>query len=323
MHDGAEDHLDIHCTTSRLPKARVETLHALSAEDYDMYYEMVSNAPICLHTEVFNTYGETLSNPELLVNYGFILDVNDNDHLNWDFESVYRSSAHRTRLSFTVPALEALWTFLVRDIERTPLIEKFSESNLVYYDAKSSGGTLCVNSDGKISYQLWVLLALLCFPDTGLEITVGGSDDTTSLLDALNLLFEFQLYQERSLESLGDGDVSDDSSRSSALIRVARSVIELCTSRRVILTGARKMSGEQALHEIFDASYFYYTMISWSSFAHGCIKELPKDKRRTRYALTILMSELSLLDSCSSGWEEILTMISREGPSEAPPPWME
>ena len=317
MHDGGEHHLDIHCTTSRLPKARFEILQASSTEDYDMCYEMVSNTPIVPHTEVFNTYGETLSNPELLVNYGFILDVNDNDRLNWDFESVYRSLAHSTCFSFTVSALKTLWTFLVRDIVRTPLIEKFSESNLVYCDAESSGGTLCVNGDGKISYQLWVLLALSCFPETRLGITAGGSDDTASLLDALNVLFEFQLYQERFLESLGDEDISDDFSRSTALIRVARSVIELCNSRRALLTGARQKSGEQALHEIFDASYSYYSM---TSFAHSCIKELPEDKLSARYALTILMGELSLLDSCSSGWQEILSGYNA---TEAPPSWAE
>ena len=138
-------------------------------------------------------------------------------------------------------------------------------------------------------------------------MTAGGSDDTTALLDALNLLLEFQLYQERSLESLGDGGISDGSSRSTALIRVARSVIELCNSRRVTLTGGRKKSGEKALDEIFDASCFHFSITGWSSFAHSWIKELPEDKLSARYALTILMGELSLLDSCSSRWQDIMT----------------
>ena len=62
------------------------------------------------------------------------------------------------------------------------------------------------------------------------------------------------------------------------------------------------------------------SIIGWPSFAHGFIKGLPEDGRRATYALTILMGELSLLDSCSSGWEEILT---GHGAAESPPPWAE
>ena len=42
---------------------------------------MVVNAAIMPGEEVFNTYGAKLTNAELLVRYGFILDANDNDKI--------------------------------------------------------------------------------------------------------------------------------------------------------------------------------------------------------------------------------------------------
>ncbi|KAK0454087.1 SET domain-containing protein [Desarmillaria tabescens] len=58
------------------------------SEDLEDHFEMVSNTHIPAHGEVFNTYGETLSNAQLLLRYGFILDVNDNDQVIWDVEEL-------------------------------------------------------------------------------------------------------------------------------------------------------------------------------------------------------------------------------------------
>lgn len=44
-----------------------------SEEDEDDGVEMVTNAVIHPSHEVFNTYGETVSNYELLINFGFQL----------------------------------------------------------------------------------------------------------------------------------------------------------------------------------------------------------------------------------------------------------
>lgn len=46
--------------------------------------EMVTNAPVIPFGEVWNTYGETLTNAQLLVRYGFLLDSNENDIIAWD-----------------------------------------------------------------------------------------------------------------------------------------------------------------------------------------------------------------------------------------------
>jgi len=44
-------------------------------EDKEDTVEMVTNAVIHPSHEVFNTYGETISNHELLINYGFELST--------------------------------------------------------------------------------------------------------------------------------------------------------------------------------------------------------------------------------------------------------
>lgn len=46
-----------------------------SEEDEEDTVQMVTNAVIHPEREVFNTYGESISNSELLINYGFQLST--------------------------------------------------------------------------------------------------------------------------------------------------------------------------------------------------------------------------------------------------------
>ncbi|EJD07545.1 uncharacterized protein FOMMEDRAFT_24889 [Fomitiporia mediterranea MF3/22] len=52
--------------------------------DLENTCEMVTNDFVPPFSEVFNTYGEHLTNAQLLVRYGFILDINENDVLLWN-----------------------------------------------------------------------------------------------------------------------------------------------------------------------------------------------------------------------------------------------
>ena len=61
---------------------------SLAAADIIDTCDMVTNAPIAGDCEVFNTYGETLTNAQLLARYGFTLDSNDNDVIAWDLEDL-------------------------------------------------------------------------------------------------------------------------------------------------------------------------------------------------------------------------------------------
>ncbi len=50
--------------------------------------DMVANAAIAPHTEVFNVYNDRLTNAQLLAHYGFILDSNENDVIAWELRSL-------------------------------------------------------------------------------------------------------------------------------------------------------------------------------------------------------------------------------------------
>jgi len=56
----------------------------------DMYYEIVSDIYIPPLTEIFNTYGDDLTNAQLLSQYGFVLDMNDNDRVSWTATEIFR-----------------------------------------------------------------------------------------------------------------------------------------------------------------------------------------------------------------------------------------
>jgi hypothetical protein len=61
-----------------------DTMMVPCASDADAMYEMITNAAIPPHAEIFNTYGSTLTNAQLLARYGFILeDGNANDGVGW------------------------------------------------------------------------------------------------------------------------------------------------------------------------------------------------------------------------------------------------
>lgn len=62
----------------------------------DDSYEMITNAEILPQEEVFNTYGERLTNAELLAQYGFMLDGNENDAITWSAHELAGDSADHT-----------------------------------------------------------------------------------------------------------------------------------------------------------------------------------------------------------------------------------
>ena len=69
---------------------RTEAVRALSGEDgFENTCDMVTNESVPPFSEIFNTYGEHLSNAQLLVRYGFLLDDNENDTISWNAQGLY------------------------------------------------------------------------------------------------------------------------------------------------------------------------------------------------------------------------------------------
>jgi SET domain-containing protein 6 len=123
-----------------------------------MYYEMVSNTCIPPLAEVFNTYGEGLTNAQLLSQYGFILDMNDNDRVSWTATEVVHILAPR---QCTDLDLEEFLTHLRQAVPFIPTDHVlFEDSQLVYFNPLMID-EFCLNSEGKISHHLWILLLLV------------------------------------------------------------------------------------------------------------------------------------------------------------------
>ena len=99
---------------------------------------MVSNLPIRGGDEVFNTYERGLTNAQLLSQYGFALDANENNVVRVD--GVVRDEA-------TI----RLWARLVGEWAGSP---GWDDLALVYGDAD---GVPKINADGEISHGFWLL----------------------------------------------------------------------------------------------------------------------------------------------------------------------
>ncbi|KAF7299863.1 SET domain-containing protein [Mycena chlorophos] len=243
-------------------------------DDQEDTYEMVSNRPIPAGSEIFNTYGETLSNAQLFVQYGFVLDVNENDCITFssvELAEVLGGDRVPDQLLNSLTALP--WDDMV-------------DSELVYVDGSRR---FCINSDALISHSLWLLLALHLLP----QIPEKPHD---SLIRDLENAFHHQLTLERCIGT--DSEVvaptppvlDDEADAASSpnlygiIPNMARLLVSLCRRRAEALTGCGKSSEE--LGDIFDS--------------------LPVDGNPTRMAISLVLTERSLLDSCAAAWESAM-----------------
>ncbi len=167
---------------------------------------MVSNTVIPPNSEVFNTYGETLTNAQLLNQYGFILDVNENDRLVWTFR-------------------EALSSYCPDSI--------FDQSELAYREVHSP--ELCLNDEGKISAQLWTLLLAASLRLSGQFGDLMNAEGLIRKISGLELALESSLEDEAAdgcVEMTVDQDLTDNPVASQILLQMARCVVDICETRK-------------------------------------------------------------------------------------------
>ncbi|KAJ3827615.1 hypothetical protein F5880DRAFT_1474234 [Lentinula raphanica] len=231
--------------------------------EVDHTYDMVSNTAIPAYSEIFNTYGETLSNAQLLTQYGFTLDVNENDRIMWGFDELVHlleaevSSASRPRKSvgFTWDELEAAFDKSI-----------LSESELIFEPFDTA---FCINCEGRVSWQLWlVVTSHVCAQ------VVGSADE---IFDLSHKLAQCQIQKENEEE-----EVNSRSSDSGSLARpIATTIVNLCQQRKDRLGAG---TDEEHLGNLID--------------------ELESSQPRTKSALLQVITELSILNSCASAWQE-------------------
>ncbi|KAG5727927.1 Ribosomal N-lysine methyltransferase 3 [Termitomyces sp. T112] len=278
LHECPHDAYEV-INQSMLYAGKIDPTQSNALVDYDSYYEMVSNAEIMPGEEVFNTYGEGLSNAQLLARYGFTLDVNDNDHIYWDLSEVLMFCTDRSGALYpNLSQMEAHWMAVVHSVGRDGICMRLPESSLIYFHEGNENSLFCLDSDGKVSHQLWALLALpLCLRgDRGsVEEQIGPATAE------LRVLLEYQLALEgvnvENIEQLPKNSEMD------VILAVARSIVSLCSARKSQLE-KKLLLGSGDLNEVLDNT--------------------PINMQLTREALTFVIGESSILDSCISAWEE-------------------
>ena len=157
---------------------------------------MVSNTCIPPLTEVFNTYGEGLTNAQLLSQYGFILDMNDNDRVSWTATEILHILAPG---QYTDRDLEEFLTDLHQAVPVIPTNHVLFEHSQLVYCNPLTIDEFCLNSEGKISHHLWILLLLVACRAVRLYLSVDFGVNLGRLLDL-----------QVNLESLVSADDDDD-----------------------------------------------------------------------------------------------------------------
>ena len=226
-----------------------------------MCYEMVSNTCIPPFSEVFNTYGDDLTNAQLLSQYGFILDMNDNDRVSWTASEVLRILAPG---QCTDGDLEELLTHLRRAVPLIPTDHVlFEHSQLVYFNPHMID-EFCLNSEGKISHHLWILLLLVaCRGAVRLYLSVDFGANLRRLLD-------LQVEME-SLVSADDDDSDDvetsprtdgfDPELLGLLLQMSSSIATLCFERK--RTSGKPGCSSLDLFELLDVSLTKRLFLIW------------------------------------------------------------
>ena len=226
-----------------------------------MYYEMVSNTCIPPLTEVFNTYGDDLTNAQLLSQYGFILDMNDNDRVSWTASEVLHILAPG---QCTDGDLEEFLTHLRQAVPLIPTDHVlFEHSQLVYFNPLMID-EFCLNSEGKISHHLWILLLLVaCRGAVRLYLSVDIGANLRRLLD-----LQVELESLVSADD-DDGDDVETSPRTDdfdpellgLLLQMSSSIATLCFERK--RTSGKPGYSSLDLFELLDVSLTKRLFLIW------------------------------------------------------------
>ncbi|KAI0305945.1 hypothetical protein B0F90DRAFT_946723 [Multifurca ochricompacta] len=234
-------------------------------EDPENTCEMVVNAVVAPGEEVFNTYGATLKNAELLVRYGFMLEANDNDILTWTIEEIWDAAG-----AVLADPREYCW-----DKEA---------------DYDENRNPLYMTADGALSCKLWLAIALATLKRQGTTIEVAH---TRQLLTSMTRA-QIQLERRQAVgRSEGDG-VDNDAYE--ALDRLIRTIGELCTRRldRISRIDVRQQGDHSpGVHSAMVGKY---------------IDNLGTAQRRTQLAVTLALGEISIVESCVAGWDELMAI---------------
>ena len=223
---------------------------------------MVSNAYIPPLDEVFNTYGDGLTNAQLLSQYGFILDMNDNDRVSWTATEVLHILAPG---QYTDADIEEFLTHLRQAVPKIPTNHVlFEHSELVYINPLTID-EFCLNSEGKISHHLWILLLLVACRAVRRCFSVDFGVDLRRLLD-LQVDLENLVSADDDDDGVGTSPRTDgfDPELLGLLLEMSSSIVTLCFKRKH--TSGNSGVSKMDLFDLLDVSWRNAYFWSWCSY---------------------------------------------------------
>ncbi len=199
-----------------------------TAEPENDTYEMVVNAAVAPGEEVFNTYGAKLTNAELLVRYGFMLDANDNDILTWTTEEVWDAAG--SALSDLPPRRwddDAGYATCMEILRDWQYDAGWGESELVIdTESDENSNPLYMTADGILSHKLWLAIALAGLRGQGKTIEAAQTRQLMTRMARTQI--QMEQGQTRVRNEGSDEDEDDDSYE--VQVRAARCLLAQCTS---------------------------------------------------------------------------------------------
>jgi hypothetical protein len=173
--------------------------------------EMVANAAIAPGEEIFNTYGARLSNAELLVRYGFMLDANDNDILTWTIEEIWDAAG--AALADCQPRRwnnEAGYGLCMEILRDWQYDVGWTDSELVIdTELDKNSNPLYMTADGVLSHKLWLAIALATLQRQGTNL---GLAQTHQILRSMAWV-QTQLERGQTMARSESIDEEDDEYR--------------------------------------------------------------------------------------------------------------
>ncbi|KAF7973639.1 hypothetical protein HWV62_14712 [Athelia sp. TMB] len=275
-------------------------------------YDMVSTAGVAAGAEVLNSYG-ALGNAALLAQYGFALEANEADEVVFVFAGGGGSAAGPGAAAEADAGVARAWG-------RARPAALWDASGLVF-----GGAGWRLNADGKISEGLWVHCALRALGGGG-----GARGEDVDAMPALLGLAREQLALEEG-SSDWSGSSCESSNRASrsgiairrpndspdpaaALVRLCRTVVDLCDSRRMQI-GIGRVDLDLALDVMNERSLLGSAVAGWSALQRHAQALVAAGTTDAPYCSDACMSDDHPVELASTS---SLHTLSSAAPSTAP-----
>ncbi|GAA5845702.1 hypothetical protein JCM11251_003932 [Rhodosporidiobolus azoricus] len=217
---------------------------------------LISVSPIPAGSEAFNHYGPHLSNAKLAVEYGFMVEANEWDVVEFEVGEVFSILANLCRGGERV---DQVWEELVEHLVSRGMLDLAEHDHPLIAPTPLTvdSPTLSIDADARLSTPLWALLVLLASSSSSPSSSSASSPSPltlvtaqlTSLSSSLRVLAEWAHQDEgEEGEEAGEreegADVPPDHV---ALLRRVAELVQLLAGERIRRQNEPERSGAELL----------------------------------------------------------------------------